>query len=1129
MRKIYILLLFVLISILPIISSYVIDRGADWDLEKVNNKFKKTYYSGIINYQINNSYEPINTTVVNLNVSFGTNDYIYGVDRGLYQAYFKESSTLLTPGAKPVAMVKDDYIFMFTPAVSTDRYINFNKDCNGSNFGKRIAAKQASNAIINGDIVTYPNQYKNYQQVVSFGNLTYKYLKDRLKEELVIGTRDFIQSRYDNCYDDFDTEILMEFTMDIQAFYQEDISSNSMGINIGKLLKTPFKSFGLFSDNEITTSDEVHFTDSSNTTIFYIPELYAYDNNGSEILLNKTLSMVAGGALRIITLTPFWWLNSSDRVYPIMIDPTVTYNQSDTTNYRCQEVLTNVESCPIVFPDNLFDPVGCTLANCNGAATALLNDDDVNETSGIERDDKGSLIISINLSDLNTDDITNLEWTFGGSVLISGGLPPNESGWVYMWNHTNDSRYECSTINRTDITHTLCNTTGLNVDDFINSSGYTHLKTWGNASPGGALYHDIIRLEVTYDAPGNAPILNTSNNTNFSTSTPNLKWNNATDTGNSASALTYHLQIDNDSAFSSVTYQNNTIPENVTPTNHTIATALSDSFYYWRVRSNTSQGLNSSWSNVSVFRVDTTGPTITITDPGDTEELISNVSINLNFTVSDALLTVDTCWFNLWNSTDYEIGNTTITSCGNTTFNTSNSGTFNVTLYANDTLNNINLETNEFTITLSAPAITLSNPTDTEFLNSGTDVLFNFTASDSNGLGNCALYHNSTATFALNLSNSTSVVSGTPYNFTQNFTDSDYLWNIFCNDTLGNGRFSANNRTFTVDSTDPNITNVSITTTQGSQTISFDVNVSDVNLDSCIYSIFNSSDAIDGLNDGVSVGCNSAGNAATVASFGTYNLQISASDLASNTNSTNTSFTTEDTSAPPAEGGGVTPPSVTQRIRLPSTNFSIVTTNFGDKMDFVLAKGSLRPREKDFILVNQDIEPIIIDLVCDTESLLANETTEEGSEINICDFVQFENETLSLTPNEIENTIGRVRITTPTDAKFGDQYNFNILALSNVSETEILFAKLSVTSRVPLWGKIFSWKKIPLSSQTAVSEVTGEEVPTRVFPLIFLALFVSFSLFVTVLVLTRKAFPLAGFALSVIFFVGSFTGIIIFL
>jgi len=656
-------------------------------------------------------------------------------------------------------------------------------------------------------------------------------------------------------------------------------------------------------------------------------------------------------------------------------------------------------------------------------------------------------------------------------------------------------------------------------DNFIVASS---TENWYANKTDGTTWNGIC------NSAGNAPVLNTSNNTNFSISTPNLKWNNATDGGYPIATLTYNLQIDNDSDFSSVTYENNTIIETVTPTNHTVNTLL-DALYYWRVRSITSLSLNSSWSSTYIFRADTTGPTITITDPGDTEELISNVSINLNFTVADALLTVDTCWFNLWNSTDYEIGNTTITSCGNTTFNTSNSGTFNVTLYANDTLNNINLETNEFTITLSAPAITLSNPTDTEFLNSGTDVLFNFTASDSNGLGNCALYHNSTATFALNLSNSTSVVSGTPYNFTQNFTDSDYLWNIFCNDTLGNGRFSTNNRTFTVDSTDPNITNVSITTTQGSQTISFDVNVSDVNLDSCIYSIFNSSDAIDGLNDGVSVGCNSAGNAATVASFGTYNLQISASDLASNTNSTNTSFTTEDTSAPPAEGGGVTPPSVTQRIRLPSTNFSIVTTNFGDKMDFVLAKGSLRPREKDFILVNQDIEPIIIDLVCDTESLLANETTEEGSEINICDFVQFENETLSLTPNEIENTIGRVRITTPTDAKFGDQYNFNILALSNVSETEILFAKLSVTSRVPLWGKIFSWKKIPLSSQTAVSEVTGEEVPTRVFPLIFLALFVSFSLFVTVLVLTRKAFPLAGFALSVIFFVGSFTGIIVFL
>jgi len=292
-----------------------------------------TLYSGLMNYNNSGIFEPINSTIVDINVSFGINDYIYGVDKGAYKAYFKETSDWTVGGAKIAAMVKDDYIFTFTPAVSTDRYINFDNDCVGSNFGKRIATKSTSvDAVVNGDMVTYPNQYTQYQQSPSFANLTYRYLNDRLKEELVIWDKDWLQTRYDNCYDSFDESVDMEFTMDTHAFYQEDIGSNSMGISIGRLSQTLFKEFGSFENNEITTSDEVHFMDSENNSVFYIPKLYAYDSNGSEILLNKTLIMVAGGGLRTIVLTPFSWMNSSDRVYPIYIDPTVQLQDADTEN-----------------------------------------------------------------------------------------------------------------------------------------------------------------------------------------------------------------------------------------------------------------------------------------------------------------------------------------------------------------------------------------------------------------------------------------------------------------------------------------------------------------------------------------------------------------------------------------------------------------------------------------------------------------------------------------------------------------------------------------------------------------------------------------------------------------------------
>ncbi len=332
---------FLLLIIFPVSSEDPIpvdtihSRTATTDTYRTTDGYFRTVqYAGTVNYEDNGTYLPIDGTIGALEFSIGTMDYSYGVEKGLYQAYFKESSTLLTPGSKPVAMVKDDYVFTFTPAVSTDRYINFNLDCNGSNFGKRIAAKQSSNIVIDGDTATYPNQYKQYQKTIPFANLTYRYLNDRIKEELVIWDKDWIETRYNNCYDDFHESAVMEFTMDTKAFYSEDASSNSMGI---KVSQASFKDFGNYSDNEITTTDEVHFTDSSGETIFYIPELYAEDSNGSRILLNKTLKMVAGGSLRTIILTPYSWLSNESTVYPVYIDPTVTYEFVSETNIWAYE------------------------------------------------------------------------------------------------------------------------------------------------------------------------------------------------------------------------------------------------------------------------------------------------------------------------------------------------------------------------------------------------------------------------------------------------------------------------------------------------------------------------------------------------------------------------------------------------------------------------------------------------------------------------------------------------------------------------------------------------------------------------------------------------------------------------
>ena len=119
-----------------------------------------------------------------------------------------------------------------------------------------------------------------------------------------------------------------------------------------------------------------------------------------------------------------------------------------------------------------------------------------------------------------------------------------------------------------------------------------------------------------------------------------------------------------------------------------------------------------------------------------------------------------------------------------------------------------------FTTSLTSPAINLDTPTDKKFLNNETNIYFNFTATDGNGLDACELWGNWTGVWHMNFTWYNNPLSGVQ-NFTVvNVTDGDaeYRWNVWCNDTLDNGGFRFQNFTFTLDTTLPNTTINSIKT-----------------------------------------------------------------------------------------------------------------------------------------------------------------------------------------------------------------------------------------------------------------------------------------------------------------------------
>ena len=315
--------------------------------------------------------------------------------------------------------------------------------------------------------------------------------------------------------------------------------------------------------------------------------------------------------------------------------------------------------------------------------------------------------------------------------------------------------------------------------------------------------------------------------------------------------------------------------------------------------------INNINTTTKLFSIDTTPPNINIFEP-QAQNYANNNSIELNFSITDNILGVDSCWYkvDLISPSLNAISNTTISNCENTTFALPGGDEdYKLTLYANDTIGNENSSTVTFGIRTENPSITLDKPTNNEFINNNLNVDFNFTASDNDGVDTCSLWGNWTGTWHLN--ESFNATSGVQVNTKKNITDGTYLYNSFCNDTLNNGGWALNNFTFTIDTIFPNITLNSISTTGGSQTIGFISTEQDLNLESCFYSIFNSSGDIDGVNENVTYTCGEGlPHSATATSFGSFNLTIYATDLANNQNSTTSEFTVTQLPTGTITGGG---------------------------------------------------------------------------------------------------------------------------------------------------------------------------------------------------------------------------------
>jgi len=380
-----------------------------------------------------------------------------------------------------------------------------------------------------------------------------------------------------------------------------------------------------------------------------------------------------------------------------------------------------------------------------------------------------------------------------------------------------------------------------------------------------------------------------SNNTNFDR---DWVYMNVSLTEANLVNITYNLYTEAGALQDSQTYATSTIEHNFT--------SVPDGSYFYNVTVIDIIN-NQNSTETRKITLDDTAPTINIISP-TASTYPTNESLSLTYTSIDTTIGVDDCWYKILNSTSgIEIDNTTLTDCNNITFNVSKLDTYTLTVYSNDTLSNLGSSDVTFQVSLSSPAINLNYPADNQYLNNGTNVYFNFTSTDTDGLDTCQLWSNFTNTWAINYTWN-SPTSGV-MNFTQvNLSEESYIWNVWCNDTTNNYGFALNNQTFTIDETYPKLT---LSQPTGTKTSRSDIqaiwNTSDTNLDSCKYNVYR------GITEEISnttVNCLLNSTTFNLTLDGVFILNFYASDLAGNVNHTISPFTVDTVSEEQTGGGG---------------------------------------------------------------------------------------------------------------------------------------------------------------------------------------------------------------------------------
>lgn len=236
----------------------------------------------------------------------------------------------------------------------------------------------------------------------------------------------------------------------------------------------------------------------------------------------------------------------------------------------------------------------------------------------------------------------------------------------------------------------------------------------------------------------------------------------------------------------------------------------------WRFQvlaNDTGNQINST-QNISITVQDTTKPKSAITFPTN-GTTYGKANLDFNYTASDNYL-LDRCKYELNGA-----ANTTIANCINTTI-TGVQGLNNLTLFINDSSNNLNWTSIKFSIDLSPPDLIVKSPINNSFYNTK-NISLNYSSGDSTR--DKCWYQNSTGQ---------NISLATCQNITFNGIEGFQNIIVYVNDTVNNLNLSK--IFFTIDTIYPVISiqspaNNSVITSSSTMKVNF--TASDINLDKC--------------------------------------------------------------------------------------------------------------------------------------------------------------------------------------------------------------------------------------------------------------------------------------------------------